>query len=83
MAESRQVVIGIDELDKIQSAEEAVQFVDDIKSIFGIPGCFFLISISDDALADFERRGLPFRNAFDSAFDEVIALNYLGAALLE
>ena len=37
-----------------------------------MPHCYYLISVSDDALAAYEMRGLPVRDAFDSAFDEVI-----------
>jgi len=66
------VIIGIDELDKIQSAERAQAFLNDIKSVFGLNGCYFLISVSEDALANFERRGLPVRDAFDSALDDVV-----------
>jgi hypothetical protein len=71
------VVVGIDELDKIATRAEASTFIDDIKGIFGVPRCYFLVSVSEDALSDFERRGLPLRTAFDSAFDEVISVDYL------
>ena len=68
----RPVVIGIDELDKIGSIEDAQHFLNDIKAIFGVPGCYFLISVSEDAVASFERRGMPLRDAFDSAFDDIL-----------
>lgn len=71
---SGRVVIGIDELDKMESEESAMGFLNDIKGIFGVPNCFFLISISEDAMSAFERRGLPFRDAFDSSLDEVVRL---------
>jgi hypothetical protein len=71
------VVVGIDELDKIERDSDARRFVNDLKTVFGIPGAFFLISISEDAMADFERRGMPFRDAFDSALDEVVRVGYL------
>ncbi|GLY93193.1 hypothetical protein Acsp02_04490 [Actinoplanes sp. NBRC 103695] len=71
------LIIGIDELDKIESEERAQQFLNDIKSIFGVPGWHFLVSVSEDAMASFERRGLPFRDAFDSAFDEIVSIDYL------
>ena len=29
-------------------------------------------------MASFERRGLPFRDVFDSSFDEIIKVPYLG-----
>jgi hypothetical protein len=66
------VFIGVDELDKIGSAEQAEQFLNEIKGIFGIPHLYFMVSVSDDALTAFERRGLPLRDAFDSSFDEII-----------
>jgi hypothetical protein len=72
------VYIGIDELDKMQ-VQDAVRFLDDIKGLFGVPNCFFLLCISEDALGQFERRGLPMRDAFDSAFDEVVRLEPLDA----
>lgn len=72
------VIVGIDELDKMQSTEEAHAFLNGIKSIFGVPGVYFLVSVSQDAMSGFERRGLPFRDVFDSSFDEVVEARYLG-----
>jgi len=66
------VFIGVDELDKIGSPEQAEHFLNEIKGIFGIPHVYFIVSVSDDALTAFERRGLPLRDAFDSSFDEII-----------
>lgn len=71
------VIIGVDELDKIASAERAHDFLNDIKSLFGVDQCYFLISISEDALSSFERRGLPLRDAFDSALDDVVPVRPL------
>jgi hypothetical protein len=73
------VRIGIDELDKIDSPAGARQFMNEIKVLFGIPGCFFLVSVSEDAMSAFERRGLPFRDVFDSSFDDVVRVGYLDA----
>lgn len=72
-----QVIIGIDELDKLDSALEASTFLNELKSIFGIPGCFFLISVSENAINSFERRGLPFRDVFDSSFDSIVYVEHL------
>ena len=66
------VFIGVDELDKIGSAEQAEHFLNEVKGIFGIPHLYFMVSVSDDALNAFERRGLPLRDAFDSSFDEIL-----------
>jgi hypothetical protein len=69
------IVIAIDELDKIADADKAHEFVNDVKGIFGIEGCLFLVAVSDDAIAAFERRGIPVRDAFDSAFSEMIRMD--------
>lgn len=71
------VVIAIDELDKIASADEAGQFLNDIKGIFGAKNCFFLLSVSEEAMSAFERRGLPARDPIDSALDDVVTLDYM------
>nr|WP_296069865.1 hypothetical protein [uncultured Actinoplanes sp.] len=39
-----------------------------------------MLSMSEDAISSFERRGLPFRDVFDSAFDEVVRVPYLECA---
>lgn len=70
--DGNRVFIGVDELDKIGSAEQAERFLNEIKGVFGIPHTYFLVSVSDDALTSFERRGLPLRDAFDSSFDEIV-----------
>ena len=66
------IIIGIDELDKMESDEKAQRFLNDIKAIFGVKGCFYLVSVSESAISSFDRRGLPFRDAFDSSFDSII-----------
>ena len=71
------VFIGVDELDKMGSAEQAEHFLNEVKGIFGIPHLYFMVSVSDDALNAFERRGLPLRDAFDSSFDEIIRVEPL------
>ena len=77
IARKHRVIIAIDELDKVNSEIKAEQFLNDLKGIFYVPGCFYLVSISEEALSNFELRGLPFRDAFDSAFDEVAHFRYL------
>ncbi|SEC06144.1 KAP family P-loop domain-containing protein [Amycolatopsis tolypomycina] len=70
------LIIAIDELDKIGEPEKAYQFINDIKAIFDVPGCLFFVSVSDDAVLNFEQRGLAVRDAFDSAFSEMIRLEH-------
>ncbi|MGV9362146.1 hypothetical protein [Amycolatopsis sp. NPDC003731] len=74
------VLIAVDELDKIESAELAQQFLNEIKGVFGVDGTRFLVSVSDDALAAYERRGTAVRDAFDSAFDEIVRVEHLKLA---
>jgi hypothetical protein len=66
------VRIGIDELDKMESDETAHQFLNEIKGVFGTPGCFFLVSVSEEAMSNFDRRGARLRDVFDSSFDEIL-----------
>lgn len=73
------VVIGIDELDKIESDREARRFLNDVKGLFGQPDCYYLVSVSEDALSAFERRGMPFRDVFDSTFDTVLRVEPMSA----
>ncbi|GAB3062418.1 hypothetical protein GCM10027053_26090 [Intrasporangium mesophilum] len=79
LADRGPAVLAIDELDKIESVEEARRFLNDIKGIFEAQNTCVLVSMSEDAIARFERRGLPFRDVFDSAFDEVVRVPYLTA----
>jgi len=74
------VVIAIDELDKIGAPADAQHFLNELKALFDIPDCFWLISISEEAMASFETRGLPFRDVFDSTLDEVVTLRPLTMA---
>jgi len=75
--QEHRVLIGVDELDKMESDETARRFINDIKALFGLENCFYLVSVSEDALSAFERRGLPYRDVFDSAFDEILVVGYL------
>ncbi|WP_131813632.1 FUSC family protein [Mycolicibacterium fortuitum] len=72
------VIIGIDELDKL-SEDAADRFMNGVKAIFdgSVPGCYYLVSISEEALASFEQRGLIARNVFDTAFDAMLRVGYL------
>jgi hypothetical protein len=67
---SPRAVIGIDEIDRMSTAS-AERFLNEIKAIFGIRQCLYIVSVSDEALAMFEQRVLHGRSVFDSTFDEV------------
>ena len=75
-----QVIVAIDEMDKMPSQEAAARFLNHIKVLFPISGCSFIISVSEMAWSLFERRGMPLRDVLDSSFDEIINLDILSAA---
>lgn len=61
----------------MESDEAARKFLNNVKGVFGVKGCYYLISVSDEAMGSFERRGLPFRDVFDSSFDAIQRIGYL------
>ena len=75
--EYSRLIVGIDELDKLKSENDARKFINGIKAIFNLPNCFYVVSVSENAISNFERRGLPFRDEFDSAFDDILRVDYL------
>lgn len=75
------LVVGIDEIDRIEDAGNAEKFLNDIKAIFGISNCFYVASLSADALANFERRVVSTRTAFDTTFDTVLRIAPLELAI--
>jgi hypothetical protein len=77
--EQFRTVVAVDELDKLENDEAAIQFLNHLKMLFPVQDCSFVISVSENAWARFEQRGLPFRDAFDSALDEVIVVGRLSA----
>jgi hypothetical protein len=75
-ASSPHLVIGIDELDRIHPAARARDFLNELKAVFDVHGCLFLVTVSDEALQDADLAG-PARNAFDSVIDEVVRVDPL------
>lgn len=71
------VLIGIDELDRISDGERAQLFVNELKAVFKAKTCHFLVSVSEDALADFELAAMGMRTVFDSAFSKIVRVDYL------
>jgi hypothetical protein len=76
----KQILVSIDELDKLASDDDARTFLNSIKAIFGQEKVYYLVSISENAISNFERRGLPIRDEFDSSFDDAIYIGYLDFA---
>ncbi|TWP54256.1 hypothetical protein FKR81_01490 [Lentzea tibetensis] len=71
------VIVGIDELDRLGTGEQAAAFLNEIKAIFGASGCFFLVSVSEDAMYQFDLASPGLRTVFDSSFDEVVRVGHL------
>ncbi|MEV4144587.1 P-loop NTPase fold protein [Amycolatopsis sp. NPDC049691] len=77
LQQDKRLVIGIDELDRIEPIDRARDFLNEVKAVFEVPDCLFLLSVSDEALeeADLARPGR--KDAFDSAVDEVVRVEPL------
>ena len=71
-----QLVIGIDEIDKMESEDKAQEFLNQIKGIFPCRA-FYMVSVSEGAMSQFERKGRPFRDVFDSCFGHIIGADNL------
>ena len=76
-ARNERVIICIDELDKIVDFEEMRGFARRIKGIFEIPGLYYYVSLSNDALAAMYLGGVEGKNEIDSSFDHVVRLDPL------
>jgi hypothetical protein len=70
------IVIGIDELDKIENADAVRELLRDVKGIFEVTGVHFLVSVSEEAMATLQLGTLRSdgRNEFNSSFYTVITL---------
>jgi KAP family P-loop domain len=68
------VVVGIDELDKLQTGDQAENFLNSVKQLFAIRSCSFLVSVSRSAWLQFVRRSLDVRNVIESSLDAIESL---------
>jgi hypothetical protein len=70
------VVIGIDELDKVESPEAVRALLRDVKGIFEVAGVHFFVSVSEEAAAALHLGTVQTggRNEFNSSFYTVISL---------
>jgi Cdc6-like AAA superfamily ATPase len=71
------VTVGIDELDKLVTGDRAEEFLNGIKVLFAARDCSFILTVSDNAFAQFARRGMPVRDVFDSSLDDVVWVEHL------
>lgn len=71
----RKVLICIDEVDRIGSVDEATRFLSEIKAIFGVPHCYFVVAVAQELGLSFSGREIIGRTVADNAFDHVISLD--------
>lgn len=71
------VVIGIDEIDRIGSLDHAERFIGEIKAIFGVEECFFLVAVAEDVGSIFAQRATAGRSILENAFDDIIVVEPL------
>ena len=74
---SRPVVVAIDEIDRIGSLEDAEGFIGEIKAVFGVEGCYFLVAVAEDVGSLFAQRATAGRSILENAFDEIVAVGPL------
>ena len=69
------LVIGIDELDKVTDPEIMRVLLREIKGIFGMPGVFFFVAMSEEAAGTAQRGALRLGgNELNSSFNTVLEL---------
>ena len=73
----RPVVVAIDEIDRIGSLDEAEGFIGEIKAVFGVEGCYFLVAVAEDVGSLFAQRATAGRSILENAFDEIVAVGPL------
>jgi hypothetical protein len=74
---SRPIVVAIDEIDRIGSLEDAEGFIGEIKAVFGVEGCYFLVAVAEDVGSLFAQRATAGRSILENAFDEIVAVGPL------
>jgi AAA domain len=69
---SHAIIVGIDEIDRIGSLDHAEKFIGEIKAIFGVEKCFFLVSVAEDVGSVFAQRATAGRSILENAFDDIV-----------
>ena len=71
---SKNVMICIDELDKIVELDELRNFLRRMKGIFEVPGVYYYLSLSEDALAALYLGSAEGKNEVDSSLDHIVRI---------
>ena len=72
------VIVVIDELDKVADSEHVRDILLELKGALFEDGCYYLISISEDAAQAFRGRFTEGRDIFESSFDDIIEVDSIG-----
>ncbi|MER5584826.1 hypothetical protein ABT090_24765 [Streptomyces asoensis] len=70
----------IDELDRMGDADKTREFLGEVKAVLGVRRVICMVTVAEDVSAAFVRRGLPHRDAADTAFDAVVHVQPLALA---
>lgn len=73
-----EVIICIDELDKIEKKEQLRDFIRRIKILFEIPGVYYYLSLSQDAFNAMYLGIALGKDEIDSSFDHIVNIPSLG-----
>ncbi len=65
------VIVGVDEMDKLEAGKATDDFLNSVKQLFAIQSCSFLVSVSESAWVEFVRRNVDIRTALDSSLDAI------------
>lgn len=76
-------IICIDELDKITDPEQVKKLLRGIKGALFQKNCYYIISISEDAVKSFKTRVSAERDMLESTFDEIIDLDRINLNIAE
>ncbi len=74
---NRPIVIAIDEIDRIGTLDHAEAFIGDIKTVFGVEKCYFLVAVAEDVGSLFAQRATAGRSILENAFDEIVTVGPL------
>jgi len=80
---NNKMIIVIDELDKVVEPAQVRDFLLELKGALFGRGCFYLISISEDAARAFRGRLSEGRDIFESTFDYVVEIDRMGPEAAE
>jgi hypothetical protein len=76
--EHGRVVVCLDELDKIVDFDELRAALRRIKTVFEVEGCYYIMSLAEDALRRLYLGAVDGKTEVDSALDHVVELAPLG-----